>query len=83
MSFGGSKYRCLFSAVPIGMGASPAVNPGDFTGQGTAYIHGGVVQRQLVDRRPEFQLIAATVALVAVVSSVGQIYRGRSAAWGP
>jgi hypothetical protein len=32
---GGSEYRCLFSVVPVG-GASPAVNPGDFTGQGAA-----------------------------------------------
>jgi hypothetical protein len=33
---GGSKYRCLFSSVPIGTGASPAANPGDFTAQGAA-----------------------------------------------
>jgi hypothetical protein len=33
---GGSEYRCLFSAVPVGMGTSPAVNPGDLAGQGAA-----------------------------------------------
>jgi len=63
-------------------GASPAMNPGDFTGQGVAQVQGGVVQRELVDGRPEFELVAATVALVAVVASVGQVDRERSAAWG-
>jgi hypothetical protein len=33
---GSSEYRCLSSVVPVGMGASPAVNPGDFAGQGAA-----------------------------------------------
>ena len=32
---GGSEYRCLFS-VPCGMGASPAVDPGDFAVEGAA-----------------------------------------------
>jgi hypothetical protein len=70
-SFGSSKYRCLFSVVPMRIGASPAVDPGDFTRQGTAQIHGGVIQRELVDGRPKFQLVSTTVALVAVVSPLG------------
>jgi hypothetical protein len=33
---GASEYRCLFSVVPVRMGALPAVDPGDFAGQGAA-----------------------------------------------
>ena len=48
---------------------SPSPDPGDFTTEGVAKVTGGFVHGELVDRCPKFQLIAVTLALVAIVSS--------------
>ncbi len=45
------------------------MNPGDFTAEGAAKVNGGFIHGELVDRCPKFQLIAVTLALVAIVSS--------------
>jgi len=70
----GSPNRCLLDASPGGLVSlsclwftSPSRDPGDFMAQDAAKVDGRFVQRELVDRCPEFQLIAVTAALVAIV----------------
>ena len=72
----------LLCCSGLGGGFTSDESRGDFTGQGTAQVQSGVVEGELVDRRPEFELVATAVALVAVVASLGQVDRERSAAWG-
>src|SRR5574340_1623262 len=63
-------YACLFSSVPV---ASAASDPRDGMSNGPTEIQCGFVNGQIVDRSPEFQLIAVGAAFVAVVTSTAQV----------
>ena len=52
--------------IPVGL---PPFDPRDFLAENLTKVQSGFVERQLVNRCPEFQLITMTVTLVAVVSS--------------
>lgn len=60
----------------------PAFDPRDFAADSITEVQGGLVDRQFVDRCPQFQLIAVTVTLVAVVSARSQVDGERSTARG-
>ena len=56
----------------------PASDPRDFATEDVTEVEGSFVDRQLVNRCPQFQLIALTVTFVAGVSSGAQVH-GESA----
>jgi hypothetical protein len=57
---------------------SPAPNPGNFAAKPMAKVHGGLMQRKLPSRRPELELVAVTVTLVARVTSDRHVHRERA-----
>ena len=61
---------------------SPAVNPRYFVAELMAQVDRCWVQSSLGGFRPEFELIAATPALVAVVAVQSNVHRERSAMLG-
>jgi len=67
---GPSKYRCLFSSVPA---KSATGDPRNVVAESPTKIQRGIVNGQMVDRSPQFQLVAVAVAFVAVVASAAQV----------
>lgn len=60
----------------------PASDPGHIAAECVTKILGGIVNRKLVDFRPQLDLVAFVVALMAVVPPGVQIHRERSAVRG-
>ncbi len=75
-----SEYERSFAAQSTGASSLlfllrlSAFDPRDFAAEDMAKVHGGFVDRQLVNRCPEFQLMAVTVTLVAGLSSGIQVH---------
>jgi hypothetical protein len=57
----------------------PALDPGHFLAECLAQIDGGLVDRLVVCGGPQLELISFAVALVAVVSSFGEVNGKRPA----
>ena len=61
---------------------SPAFDPGHIASECATKIDYGIVNRKLLALGPELDLVPLALALVAVVSSGGEIHRERSASGG-
>src|SRR5208337_2894754 len=58
--------------------SSPAPNPGNVAAKPMAKIDRGLMQRQLRGRSPKLNLVAVTVAAMAIVATDRHVHRERA-----
>src|SRR6516165_4873702 len=61
-----------------GRPSSPAPNPGNVVTETLAKIHRSFMQRQLLGRSPELELVTVAVAVMAIVAAHRQVHRERA-----
>ncbi len=77
MGFGwlsrGASTGGLFSVPRDDASSSPTVNPGNFSTQQATEIDRSVVEREFGGSRPQLELVALAVTLMAVVATVRHV----------